>query len=185
MRKIVLTFGLIAGAILSGMMLLTQLFLDQIGFDKGEIIGYSTMVLAFLMVYFGIRSYRDTVTGGTIGFLRAMRVGTLIMLVASICYVATWEVIYYKLAPDFGDKYAAYALDKIRASGASEAELAARAKEMAAFKEQYRNPLVNIAWTFLEPLPVGLLLTVVSAGLLSRRRQGSSTEPAGATAGLA
>ena len=63
MRKIVLTFGLIAGAILSVMMLVTQSFFDQIGFDKGEIIGYTTMVLAFLMVFFGVRSYRDNVAG--------------------------------------------------------------------------------------------------------------------------
>ena len=51
MKKIVLTFGLIAGAILSAMMLLTLPFHDQIGFDKGYIIGYTTMVLAFLMVF--------------------------------------------------------------------------------------------------------------------------------------
>ena len=56
MRKIVLTFGLIAGAMLSAMMILPLPFLDKTGFDKGEIIGYSSMVLAFLMVYFCVRS---------------------------------------------------------------------------------------------------------------------------------
>ena len=89
MRKIVLTFGLIAGAVLSVMMLLTLPFMDRIGFDKGEIIGYTTMVLAFLMVYFGIRSYRDNVAGGSIGFGRAFLVGLLITFVASACYIAT------------------------------------------------------------------------------------------------
>ena len=38
------------------MMLLTLPFLDKTGFDTGEIIGYTSMVLAFLMVYFGVRS---------------------------------------------------------------------------------------------------------------------------------
>jgi hypothetical protein len=33
MRKIVLTFGLIAGAILSAVMLISMAFHDQIGFD--------------------------------------------------------------------------------------------------------------------------------------------------------
>ena len=64
MKRIVLTFGLIAGAILSVMMVVSMRFIDQIGFDKGEIIGYTTMVLAFLMVYFGVRSYRDDVRRG-------------------------------------------------------------------------------------------------------------------------
>jgi len=171
MKKIVLTFGLIAGAILSAMMLLTLPFLDRIGFDKGEIIGYTTMVLAFLMVFFGVRSYRDNVAGGIVTFGRAFLVGLLITLVASACYVATWQVVYYKLAPDFGEKYAAYAVEKAKKSGATEAQIAARAQEMKDFMEMYKNPLVNIAITFVEPMPVGLLLTLVTAGVLSRKRR--------------
>ena len=129
------------------------------------------MVLAFLMIYFGVRSYRDNVADGRITFGRAFKVGFLIMAVASVCYVATWQVIYYKFAPDFTDKYAAYEMDKAKASGASDAELAAKAADMAKFKEMYRNPLVNIAFTFLEPLPVGLVFTLVTAGVLSRKRR--------------
>ncbi len=173
MRRTVLTFGLIAGAILAGMMLLTLPFQDRIGFDKGAIIGYTTMVLAFLMVYFGVRSYRDNVAGGSLSLGRAFKVGMLIMAVATLCYVATWELIYYKLAPDFSDKYAAYAVEKAKASGATEAQVTERRKQMAKFQEMYRNPLVNIAFTLLEPLPVGIVFTLVAAGLLSRKRRGS------------
>lgn len=175
MRKIVLTFGLIAGAMLSGMMLLTLPFLDQIGFDRGVVVGYTSMVLAFLMVYFGVRSYRDNVAGGTVSFGRALGVGVLITVVATVCYVATWQLIYYKLAPGFEDKYAAHAVQKARQSGASEAQIAAKVQEMAEFKEMYRKPLVNIAFTFIEPLPVGLLFSLVSAGMLSRRRRVTRT----------
>ena len=171
MRKTVLTFGLIGGAILSVMMLLTIPFQDQIGFDKGAIIGYTTMVLAFLMVFFGVKSYRDNVAGGKVSFGRAFLVGLLITAIASLCYVATWEVIYYRLNPDFMDKYAAYAVEKARQSGATEAEVAAKASELARFKELYKNPLVNIAVTFLEPLPVGLLFTLMTAGVLSRKHR--------------
>ena len=174
MRKIVLTFGLIAGAVLSVMMLLTLPFMDRIGFDKGEIIGYTTMVLAFLMVYFGIRSYRDNVAGGSIGFGRAFLVGLLITFVASACYVATWQVVYHKLAPDFGEKYTAYAVEKARKSGATDQQVVAQAKEIAEMMALYKNPLVNIAITFLEPLPVGLLFTLLSAGVLSRKRRDPS-----------
>lgn len=176
MRKIVLTFGLIAGAILSAMMLLTIPFADRIGFDKGAIIGYSTMVLAFLMVYFGVRSYRDNVAGGSVSFGRAFKVGLLIVVIASVCYVATWQFIYYRVTPDFMEKYSAYSLEKARQGGASEAEIAAKAEEMAKFSEMYKNPLVNIGFTFLEPLPVGLVFTLVTAGVLSRKRR--AAEPA-------
>jgi len=174
MRKIVLTFGLIAGAIMSAMMLITLPFQDQIGFDRGVIVGYTSMVLAFLMVYFGVRSYRDNVGGGMVSFGRAFGVGLLITAVATACYVATWEVIYYKLAPDFGERYAAYEVAKAKKAGATDAQIAARMKEVAAFNESYRKPLVNIAWTFLEPLPVGLVFALVTAGLLSRNRKATS-----------
>jgi hypothetical protein len=171
MRKIVLTYGLIAGAILSLMMLATIPFQDRIGFDKGLIIGYTTMVIAFLMIFFGVRSYRDNVAGGSVGFGRALGVGLLITAIASICYVATWQLIYYRITPDFMDKYAAYTIDKAKKSGASDAAIAARTQEMAEFSEMYKNPLINIAFTFLEPLPVGVVFALVTAGVLCRRRR--------------
>jgi hypothetical protein len=105
-----------------------------------------------------------------VSFGRAFKVGMLITLVACACYVATWQLVYYKLAPDFGDRYAAHMVEKARASGATEGEIAARRKEMARFAEMYRNPLVNIGLTLLEPLPVGVLFALCSAGILSRKR---------------
>ena len=109
------------------------------------IVGYTSMVLAFLMVFFGVRSYRDNVAGGTRDVRPGLQVGLADHGGRQVCYVATWEVIYYKLTPDFTDKYAAYAVEKAKKSGATEAQIAAKDEEMAEFKEMYRNPLVNIA----------------------------------------
>lgn len=177
MRKFVLTYGLIAGAILSLSMLGSLPFMEQIGFEYGMVIGYTSMVAAFLMVYFGIRSYRDQTAGGRIGFGRAFGVGLAITLIGTVCYVATWQFVYHRLAPDFMDKYSAYAIEKARKSGATEAQIAAQKKEMAEFSEMYKNPLVNIAFTLLEPLPVGLLFTGVSAFVLSRPRRVTGVVP--------
>jgi hypothetical protein len=174
MKKTVLTFGLISGAILSGMMLLTLPFHDAIGFDRGMVVGYTTMVLAFLLVFFGVRSYRDNVAGGSVSFGRAFTVGVLIAGLASLCYVATWEVIYFgKFAPDFTAKYQTYTLDKARAGGASAETLAKKKAELDKFAEMYKNPVINSAMTFLEPLPVALIVALVSAGVLSRRKKTS------------
>lgn len=169
MQRIVLTFGLIGGAVLAVLMFATLPFQDQIGFDRGAIVGYSTMVLAFLMVYVGVRSYRDTVGGGTITFGRAFQVGLLISLVITVCYVATWQVMYYGFMPDFFDKYIAFALEKARQGGATEADLTRQANTLREFAVMYQNPLVNIAFSLLEPLPVGLVFTLVTAGVLGRR----------------
>jgi hypothetical protein len=154
MKRHVLIFGLISGAISSAMMFITLPLLDRgiINFDNGELIGYTAIFLSFLLVFFGIRSYRESI-GGTITFGRAFKVGILITLISCAFYVASWEIIYFKLMPDFVDKYS---------------------NEMAALRKLYENPLINAAMTFLEPLPVGLVVTLVSAGILRRRESGVS-----------
>ena len=171
MKKTVWTFGLISGALLSAMMAVTIPFQDEIGFDHSLIVGYTTMVLSFLLIYFGVRSYRDNVGRGTVGFGRALAVGSLIGVVASVCYVGTWEVMYFKFMPDFLTKYGAHELEKARAGGATEAALAKQKAEQDEFEKMYQNPAINAAFTILEPLPVALLVALISAGVLSRRKR--------------
>ena len=174
MTKTVLTFGSIAGVILSVMMLVTLPLIDRIGFKRAEVIGYTTMVLAFLLVFFGVRSYRDNVAAGSISFGRGFAVGMLIVVVASVFYVATWQLIYYKLVPDFTTKYQAHTIEKARASGKSQAEIDKKVADAEKFAQMYKNPLMNAAITFIEPLPVGLIIALISAGILldQRSKQG-------------
>ena len=177
MRKIVWTWGLISGAVSSAMMLLFLPFADRIGFDKGEILGYTSIVLSALLIFFGVRAYRDQVGGGRLRFGRGLAVGLLIALVSSLVYVVTWEVIYFRVAPDFGEKYTRHVLDKAERQGLSEAELAKKREEKAKFQAMYDNPAFNAAITFLEPFPFGLVASLVSAGIL-RRKQPPAPAPA-------
>jgi hypothetical protein len=170
MKKIVLIFGLISGFISSALMLLTVPLVNNgtINNHNGEVIGYTAIFLSFLLVFFGIRSYREN-AGGTISFGRAFSVGILITLISCVFYVATWELVTIKLVPDFMDKYAAGEIASMREKGATETAIAAKKKEMEAMKVMYNNPLINAAMTFIEPFPVGLLVTLVSAGILRKR----------------
>ena len=169
MRKIVLTFGLISGVISSLMMIATVAFGNRIGFDKGAVVGYTSIVLSFLMVFFGIRSYRDNIGNGEITFLKAFAVGISITLISCICYVVTWEVIYYNFLPDFWDKYGAHLADKLRASGASAAAVQAKLEQVKRYKEMYKSPLLNAVLTFIDPFPIGLVITLISAAVLRRK----------------
>lgn len=171
MKKTIWTFGLIAGAVLSLMMVLTMPFVDQIGFESAMWLGYTSMVAAFLAIYFGIRSYRDNVRGGTISFGRAAALGMLIATVATLCYVATWQVMYRTAYQDFWPKWTAYEIDKARSNGKSEAELEKIRADGVKYGEMYKNPLINSAFTFLETMPVALIITLVSAATLSRRKR--------------
>jgi len=151
--------------------LVTFSFQDAIGFDRGAIISYTSMLVAFLLIFFGVRSYRENVAEGKLQFGRAFAVGALIALVSSLCYVATREVVYFKLAPDFMAKYEAHILDRARADGASAETITQKKSELDQFALMYQNPAMNAAITFLEPLPVALIVALVSAGVLSRRRK--------------
>lgn len=119
MKKTVLTFGLISGVISAAMMLVTIPFVDKVGWEKGEILGYTTIVLSALMVFFGVRSYRENVGGGRLTFGRGFAVGILITLISCACYVGTWEIVYYKFMPGFAEKYAAHMVERAKASEAS------------------------------------------------------------------
>src|SRR5688500_5941270 len=110
MKRTVLTFGLISGAIMALMIGVTIPFNEVLGFDLAEVIGYTSIIAASLQIFFGVRSYRDNVAGGTVGFGRALAVGALIAVVASLLYVATWQVIYYSSSTgtDFVARYQAH-----------------------------------------------------------------------------
>ena len=169
MKKTVLTFGLISGFIMIAMMTLSLVFSERIGFGHSLVLGYTILIAGSSLVFFGIRSYRENIGGGQISFGRAFAVGILITLVASVCYVVTWEIIYFKFMPDFADKYAAYMIEKARAAGESAQKLQAIADEMKSMKATLNNPFLNAAFSFLEPFPIGLIVTLISAAILRKK----------------
>jgi len=172
MKKTLLTFGLISGALSSLMMLATVPFEDRIGFDKAEVVGYTAIVLSFLLVFFGIRSYRDNIGNGQITFSKGFVVGIGITLITCLFYVVTWEILYFTVLHDFMDKYSAYMTEKLRASGASPAAVQAQVLQLKHYKESYENPLFNAMVTFIEPFPVGLVITLISAAVLRKKKAG-------------
>ena len=171
MKKIVLTFGILSGLVVSLLMVITMPLHDEgiINYDSGMVVGYTTMFFAFLLVFFGIRSYRDNVGGGTVTFGRAFKVGILMTLITCAMYVGTWQIYSRLYATDYMEKYAAHVVQKQRDAGASASQIAATQKEMADFQKLYDNPFFNVAITFLEIFPVGLVLTLVSAAILRRK----------------
>jgi F0F1-type ATP synthase assembly protein I len=169
MKKTVLTFGLISGLVVSILMGGSLLIADRIGSDHSLVLGYAIMVASFLFIYFGIRSYRDDVLLGRISFGRAFACGILITLVSTVCYVVMWEILYFNFMPHFMDSYFAAEIQKVQSAGLDSATTAAQVAAIRHSQQLYQNPLVNMAYTFMEPLPVGLIITLISATLLRRK----------------
>ena len=175
MRKTVLRFGLASGVILVAVsaVMMPLCMNGTIAFDNSEVLGYSAMVLAFLMVFFGVRSYRENVAGGAIGFGQAFKVGIAITLITCAMYVVAWEITYFNFFPDFLDQYNTHVIAKMHAEGESEADIQKKAEQLADMAKVYDNPLINSAITFMEIFPVGLIVTLVSAAIL-RKKPGES-----------
>ena len=170
MKRIVLVCGVIAG-ILSVLWPIISIAKSgpDINFDGGMIYGYASMILAFSLIFVAIRNFRDKHNMGVISFGKAFRIGLYISLIASTIYVVAWLIDYFYFVPDFNEKYTAHVLNKLKAGGASVTEINSEAKKMAEFSDLYKNPLFAALITYLEILPVGLLVSVIAALILKRK----------------
>ena len=135
------------------------------------LLGYSTMLVAFSLIYVSVKNYRDKQNNGLITFGAAVKIGLMITLLASTIYVAVWLIDYYYFIPDYFDKYAAHQLAKMKAAGATPAQIKIQSDYLQNFSNNYKNPFFNALVTYSEILPIGLLVTLLCAIVLKRKQK--------------
>lgn len=170
MKKTILTYGLISGLIIMAFMITSSLlwyYDPKLGFS--EVVGFTGMFIAFIFVFVGIKNYRDKQNAGSITFLTAFKIGTYIALISSCIYTLVWLVEFHFFLPDFMEKYAAFAIEKIKSSGISAAEMKVKITDMESMQESYKNPLFMIGITLMEVFPIGLFVALISALILKRK----------------
>ena len=180
MQKNIIIYGLTAGIVVSVLLLFTTNYLSycagNVDYETSMLIGYASMLIAFSIVFVGIRNYRDKYNGGVISFGKAFKTGIIMVLIASTIFVAAWLIDYFFFMPaGFVEKSFAYELDKLKASGASQIEIDKQTKEMANFERMYKNPFFNAMMTYAIILPVGLVVTLISSLILKRKAQPAQT----------
>jgi hypothetical protein len=173
MKKNILIYGLTAGAVVSILMLSITNYISHcegsVDYDTSMFVGYAAMLMSFSLVFVGIRNYRNKYNLGLISFGKAFKIGILIVLIASTIYVISWLIAYFFFMPDFMDNFAINELNKLKAEGASQLEIEKKAKEMAEFATMYKNPFFNAMMTYVEILPVGIVVTLISSLILKRK----------------
>jgi hypothetical protein len=172
MKKIILTYGVIAGVIVTAFMAYGIYSLKKNPDYKGSmLLGYTGMLVAFTFVFIGVKKYRDNQNQGVITFAEALKIGALISLIASTIYVGVWLFEYYCLYPDFMDKYTDCMLKKMDTATMTAKEIKDKTTELMHYKEMYKNPLWVIVFTYAEILlPIGILVPIVSALILKRKQ---------------
>ena len=170
MRKVVLTYGLISGLIVSLLMVITfSLIPSNSDFSHSYLVGYAGMLIALSMIFFAIKSHRDNNLGGSISWGRGFMIGLYVSIIAGVLYVISWKIFSSIYMPDFWDQYGKHTLDAMTKKGASAAEIAETTKQI----EYYKHMPAVVEWgmTFLEIFPVGLLISAVCAMILRRKPQ--------------
>lgn len=162
MKKIILTFGIIAGLIVTSLFYITHG--GDMDFDKGQLYGYLSMVISLSTIFFATKQYRDNYSGGVIKFWECFKLGLGITAVATIIYVLFWEVYFKYVAFDFPEKYVAYLTESMQSAGKTQAEISEKVAEMNKAMEEYtNNTIYRMLITATEIFPVGLIITLISS----------------------
>jgi len=168
MKTNTIVYGLIAGLIVTVITVIGMAKIYDTDNQGSMLLGYTTMLVAFSLIFVNIKTYRDK-DGGTISFGKAFRIGLWISLIASTMYVVGWMVEYYVFFPDFYDKCSILQVAKLKAVGAPLSQIQAKVQEYQQVKELAKNPLVHALMTYAEILPVGLLVSLIAALILKRK----------------
>jgi hypothetical protein len=179
MSRTILIFGTAAGLLVAVPMFLLLANAEPGSPAASHFTGYLIMLLALSLIFFGVKRLRDRELGGVIRFVPALLAGLGISAVAGVIYVIGWEITLAVTDFAFVDTYTTAAVEAARARGASAADIAAVAAQMAEFRQQYANPLIRLPMTFVEIFPVGVLISLISAALLRNSRFLSARQQAG------
>jgi len=170
MKRNVLVFGVISGLIATVTMLISmEIVINNPQYHGSMWVGYGSMIVAFSLIFVGIKNLRDKFNNGFITFGKAFKTGLLIAIIGSTMYVIGWMIDYYCFHPDFMQLYTASVLSNAKASGADAAEMARQQAQMASYTQMYKNPLMLAVLTYMEILPVGIVIALTAALILKRK----------------
>lgn len=170
MRKISARYGMYGVAVMLVVFSIEFItFKDKPNWELQEIIGYTTIILSLLFVYFGIRQWRDNYNGGRLTFANGLGLGALISLFPAIAFgLFSWMEMSI-LDPSFSDKYYAHVIEKTKASTPPQ-ELEATLQQIAAEKEMFSSPMAQFFFMFLTVFIIGLIITIISTLILRRNK---------------
>jgi hypothetical protein len=165
MKSTIIKFGMYSSILLIILFGISFLFEGAMDFSTSEIFGYLTIVLSLSFVYFGIRNYRDAINQGTVSFGKALKVGVLITLLASITF-GLINVVYTEIInPEFTAEYYEYSIEKYRESLPEEA-FKTKLIELESQKDLFKNPLVNFVIMGLTVFIIGFIISLISGLIL-------------------
>ncbi|KAA1247740.1 DUF4199 domain-containing protein [Aquimarina sp. RZ0] len=168
MKNTVLRYGIYSAITISILFLLGWLIGKNLSYATQEIIGYTTMIVSLMFVFFGIKQYRDKENNGAVSFGKALIIGMLISLFASLAF-GLIDVIYIKyINPNFATEYYTHIVEEMENS-LPEAEFKAKLAEIEAQKELFSSPVMNFLLMSATVFIIGFIISLISGLILQRK----------------
>lgn len=137
--------------------------------ELGMYIGFASMLLGMLWLLPGVKKIRATGSVQNWNFGWAFLFALIMGLMVCIIYSSIWTCYIEFFNPDWMDDYAGKYLKSLENSGINPIELEEKVKEMESYKELYKTPFGVFFITLPEPMPIALLMALVS-GFVWRKR---------------
>lgn len=168
MKNAVLKYGGYGAITISILFLLSWYVFDNLSFASQEVLGYVSMVLALLFVFFGIKHYRNHENNGQITFGKALTIGVLISLITALTF-GILDVIYIEvLNPSFMNDYYTSSVEQMKQS-LSPDEFKERLAEMESQKAMFSNPLFSFGLMAMTVFVIGFIISLISSLILQRK----------------
>ncbi len=173
MGKKILLYGSVSGGILTALFVLSHIFFmknfSAEMWETGEIIGYSSMIIALTAIFFGVKTYRDKVLGGKITFNKAFTLGAGISAIASVIFGIYVYFLYTAIAPDLSGKMIEIYREKIKTSGQTQEVINRQLEEFDKEAPMWNNPVLQSFVMLITVFFIGIIISLITAVILKKK----------------
>ncbi|GAA4111304.1 hypothetical protein GCM10022393_08900 [Aquimarina addita] len=167
MKNIIFKYGSFA-AITICILFFLGLLGENLSYSIREVIGYSSMIVSLLFIFFGIKQYRDKENKGILTLNKALLIGIFISLIAATAFGIIDMIYITYINPDFMTEYYTHAVEQMRLS-LSETEFKVQLMELEKQKELFMNPFFNFLVMFVTVMMIGCIISLISGFILQRK----------------
>lgn len=155
----------------------SSLILFQIAFSIGrsfaysvqEVLGYLTIVIALLFVFFAIKHYRDKENHGKLSLKNGIFIGLSITFFVAFGSAIADYIYVTILYPDFVTDYSNYQLEKLKTT-LSASDFEVKRQEMMNNIKTIGKPSVMALVMFVTVMCLGTIITMLSSLFLQSKR---------------
>ena len=175
MKKVLILFGLRSLAASLGIFLAVFLLGKFFSYSYGvqEFLGYLSIVLSLLFVFFALKYYRDKENQEQLSFKNGMLLGMGITLFVALGSAIADFVYVTVIYPDFITDYTQYQIESLRESVPVE-RFETEKDALLSQVDSIGHPAIMAFIMFVTVILLGIIITLISALLLQNRTSKTS-----------